>query len=157
VVVGDAVGKTVGTGAHAVAMKSATRSLITESPYRAPRAIDNPSIKPLGRANAVPRARRRWHMPRSEGGSATDQPTTQQQTETERVIDQRRGERGGQDATSTTSTRTYTVKSGDTLSDIAQSEMGDANRWPELYAANKDAVGKNPDMIHPGLELTIPA
>ena len=95
-------------------------------------------------------------MPRSEGGSATDQPTTEQQTETERVIEQRRGERGGQDAASATSTKTYTVKSGDTLSDIAQSEMGDANRWPELYAANKDAVGKNPDMIHPGLELTIP-
>ena len=92
-------------------------------------------------------------MPRSEGGSATDQPTTEQQTETERVMEQRRGERGVQDATSA---KTYTVKSGDTLSDIAQSEMGDANRWPELYAANKDAVGKNPDMIHPGLELTIP-
>ena len=92
-------------------------------------------------------------MPRSEGGSATDQPTTVQQTETERVMEQRRGERGGQDAMTT---KTYTVKSGDTLSDIAQSEMGDATRWPELYAANKDAIGKNPDMIHPGLELTIP-
>ena len=92
-------------------------------------------------------------MPRSEGGSATDQPNTEQQTETERVIEQRRGERGGQDSTST---RTYVVKSGDTLSDIAQSEMGDAKRWPELYAANKDAVGKDPDMIHPGLELKIP-
>ena len=92
-------------------------------------------------------------MPRSEGGSATDQPITEQQTETERVIEQRRGERGGQDSTST---RTYVVKSGDTLSDIAQSEMGDAKRWPELYEANKDAVGKNPDLIHPGLELKIP-
>jgi nucleoid-associated protein YgaU len=92
-------------------------------------------------------------MPRSEGGSATDQPITQEQTETERVMEQRRGERGGQDSTST---RTYIVKSGDTLSDIAQSEMGDAKRWPELYEANKDAVGKNPDLIHPGLELKIP-
>jgi nucleoid-associated protein YgaU len=91
-------------------------------------------------------------MPRSEGGSATE-PITQQQTETERVMEQRRGERGGQDSTST---RTYTVKSGDTLSDIAQSVMGDAKRWPELYEANKDAVGKNPDLIHPGLELRIP-
>ena len=92
-------------------------------------------------------------MPRSEGGSATDQPTTDQPTETERVMEQRRGERGGSGATSM---KTYTVKSGDTLSDIAQSEMGDANRWPELYAANKEAVGKNPDLIHPGLELKIP-
>ena len=92
-------------------------------------------------------------MPRSEGGSATDQPITEQQTETERVMEQRRGERGGQ---SSTSTRTYIVKSGDTLSDIAQIEMGDAKRWPGLYEANKDAVGKNPDLIHPGLELKIP-
>ena len=91
-------------------------------------------------------------MPRSEGGSATDQPATDQPTETERVIEQRRGERGGQDTTS----KMYTVKAGDTLSDIAQSEMGDAKRWPELYAANKDAVGDNPDMIHPGLDLKIP-
>ena len=87
-------------------------------------------------------------MPRSEGGSTTDQPMTEQQTETERVMEQRRGERGGQD---TSSMRTYTVKSGDSLSAIAQSEMGDAKRWPELYEANKDAVGKNPDLIHPGL------
>ena len=92
-------------------------------------------------------------MPRSEGGSTTDQPTTDQQTETERVMEQRQGERGGQSATA----KTYTVKSGDTLSDIAQAEMGDANRWRELYEANKDAVGNNPDMIHPGLELKIPA
>ena len=91
-------------------------------------------------------------MPRSEGGSATDQPATDQPTETERVIEQRRGERGVQGTTS----KMYTVKAGDTLSDIAQSEMGDAKRWPELYAANKDAVGDNPDMIHPGLELKIP-
>lgn len=92
-------------------------------------------------------------MPRSEGGSTTEQPMTEQQTETERVMEQRRGERGGQDMASS---RTYTVKSGDTLSGIAESEMGDAKRWPELYAANKDAVGVNPDMIHPGLELKIP-
>lgn len=92
-------------------------------------------------------------MPRSEGGSATDQPTTDQPTETERVMEQRRGERGDQSATM----RTYIVKSGDSLSHIAQSEMGDAKRWPELYAANKDAVGANPDLIHPGLELKIPA
>jgi nucleoid-associated protein YgaU len=90
-------------------------------------------------------------MPRSEGGSSTDQVTTDQPTETERVMEQRQGERGG-----SSGTKTYTVKSGDTLSDIAQAEMGDANRWRELYEANKDAVGDDPDMIHPGLELKIP-
>jgi nucleoid-associated protein YgaU len=76
--------------------------------------------------------------------------STDAQTETERVAEQRRGERGQIEK------KTYTVKAGDTLSGIAESEMGDANRWPELYAANKDAVGDNPDMIHPGLKLEIP-
>ena len=69
-------------------------------------------------------------------------------------MEQRQGERGG--SSGSTGTKTYTVKSGDTLSDIAQSEMGDGNRWRELYEANKDAVGDDPDMIHPGLELKIP-
>lgn len=54
-------------------------------------------------------------------------------------------------------TKTYTVKSGDNLSEIAQREMGDGNRWKELYEANKDAIGGNPDLIHPGTKLTIPA
>lgn len=70
--------------------------------------------------------------------------------ETERVREQHRVERDQSAKTM------YTVKSGDTLSGIAQSEMGDASRWRELYAANKDAVGDNPDMIHPGLKLEIP-
>lgn len=88
-------------------------------------------------------------MAPNPGNIATDR-----ETETERVMEQRRGERGQGDGQG--EKRTYTVKPGDTLSDIAQAEMGDANRWPELYAANKDAVGANPDMIHPGLTLVIP-
>lgn len=71
--------------------------------------------------------------------------------ESERVREQHRVERDQRDK------KTYTVKPGDTLSGIAQSEMGDANRWRELYAANKEAVGASPDMIHPGLKLEIPA
>ena len=54
-------------------------------------------------------------------------------------------------------TKTYVVKSGDNLSEIAQREMGDGDRWKELYEANKAAIGDDPDLIHPGLELTIPA
>jgi len=54
-------------------------------------------------------------------------------------------------------TKTYVVKSGDSLSEIAQREMGDGDRWKELYEANKEAIGDNPDLIHAGTELTIPA
>jgi len=53
--------------------------------------------------------------------------------------------------------KTYVVKRGDSLSEIAQREMGDGDRWKELYEANKEAIGDNPDLIHAGTELTIPA
>ena len=51
--------------------------------------------------------------------------------------------------------RTYVVQSGDSLSKIAQQFYGDAKRWPDIYAANKDKI-KDPNMIHPGQELRIP-
>lgn len=50
----------------------------------------------------------------------------------------------------------YTIKSGDNLSDIAQEQLGDANRWKEIYELNKDVIGDNPDLIHPGKKLKLP-
>jgi len=55
-----------------------------------------------------------------------------------------------------TKTKTYTVDSGDNLSAIAQQELGDANRWREIYELNKDVIGDNPDLIQPGMELKLP-
>ena len=52
--------------------------------------------------------------------------------------------------------RKYTVKSGDTLSKIAKEVYGDAGQWKKIAEANKATV-PNPDLIHPGDELTIPA
>lgn len=49
----------------------------------------------------------------------------------------------------------YTVKSGDTLSKIAEQVYGDANRWREIFQANKDQID-NPSVIRPGWELVIP-
>lgn len=51
--------------------------------------------------------------------------------------------------------RTYTVKSGDTLSKIAQREYGNAGDWRKIYEANKDTI-KNPDLIYPGQTFIIP-
>ena len=56
-----------------------------------------------------------------------------------------------------TKTKTYTVDSGDNLSAIAQQELGDANRWREIYDLNKDVIGNNPDLIQPGMELKLPS
>ncbi|MBT2466328.1 LysM peptidoglycan-binding domain-containing protein [Streptomyces sp. ISL-66] len=53
--------------------------------------------------------------------------------------------------------RTYTVRPGDSLSAIARRELGNEGRWRELYAMNKGVVGSNPDMIHPGMKLTLPS
>ena len=50
---------------------------------------------------------------------------------------------------------TYTVKKGDSLSKIAKHFYGDPGKWKKIHAANADMI-PNPDLIHPGLQLTIP-
>ncbi|MFJ3583073.1 transglycosylase SLT domain-containing protein [Streptomyces sp. NPDC090127] len=49
---------------------------------------------------------------------------------------------------------TYTVTRGDSLSVIAR-EQSVQGGWKALYQANRAAVGDNPSLIHPGLELTL--
>jgi LysM repeat protein len=51
--------------------------------------------------------------------------------------------------------RTYTVRSGDTLSLIASHVYGKAADWPTIYRANKSKIS-NPNSIYVGEELTIP-
>ncbi len=51
--------------------------------------------------------------------------------------------------------RTHVVVPGDTLSALAARYLGDADRWPEIYAANRGLIA-DPDLIYPGQELTIP-
>lgn len=51
-----------------------------------------------------------------------------------------------------TSTGTYTVKKGDSLSSIGR-RFGET--WQQLYAANKKEVGSNPNLIHPGDKLKV--
>jgi len=49
---------------------------------------------------------------------------------------------------------TYTVKSGDSLSKIATQYPN--LTWQEIFQANKDQIS-DPDLIHPGQVLKIPA
>jgi nucleoid-associated protein YgaU len=51
--------------------------------------------------------------------------------------------------------RTYTVKSGDTLSKIAKEMLGNANDYMDIFNANKDQM-TDPDKIKPGQVLKIP-
>ena len=52
-------------------------------------------------------------------------------------------------------TRTYTVRSGDTLSVIAENFYHNSGRWTWIYAANKAKI-LNPNSIYVGEKLTIP-
>jgi nucleoid-associated protein YgaU len=61
---------------------------------------------------------------------------------------------GGSSSTAANGT-TYTVKAGDSLSKIAKHFYGDPGKWKKIHAANADKI-PNPDLIHPGLQLTIP-
>jgi murein DD-endopeptidase MepM/ murein hydrolase activator NlpD len=49
---------------------------------------------------------------------------------------------------------TYSVKVGDYLSKIAE-EQNVSGGWQRLYEDNREAVGDDPSLIHPGLKLSI--
>ncbi|MBL8057144.1 MAG: LysM peptidoglycan-binding domain-containing protein [Anaerolineales bacterium] len=50
----------------------------------------------------------------------------------------------------------HTVAAGETLSHISLKYYKTANRWQEIYEANKDVIGDNHNLIKPGQELVIP-
>ncbi len=49
----------------------------------------------------------------------------------------------------------YTVAAGDTLTGIA-AEFAVPGGWPALYAANRQAIGPDPNVVHAGTVLTVP-
>ncbi len=49
----------------------------------------------------------------------------------------------------------HTVKSGESLSKISKQYYGDANKYNNIFEANRDKL-KSADVIHPGDELVIP-
>ncbi len=59
------------------------------------------------------------------------------------------------EAASGAAERTYTVKSGDTLSKIAKELLGDSSAYMDIFNANRDQL-KDPNLIKPGQVLKIP-
>ena len=56
------------------------------------------------------------------------------------------------------------MRPGDSLWSLTARQLGPgatstqiAAAWPRLYAANRAAIGNNPDLIHPGQRLVPPA
>ena len=62
------------------------------------------------------------------------------------------------DALDLTGAETYTVKQGDTLTAITKSAYGESNGYyfPLIMLASKNVV-QDPEMIRPGMTLTIPS
>lgn len=64
------------------------------------------------------------------------------------------GQSTAAEKTTGSTTRTYSVKSGDYLSRIAV-EQDVTGGWQTIYADNREAIGSDPSLIHPGLKLTL--
>jgi nucleoid-associated protein YgaU len=60
-----------------------------------------------------------------------------------------------QGGSSSTATKVYEVKAGDSLSKIAKREYGKTSEWKRIYEANQDVLA-DPDKIYPGQKLKIP-
>jgi nucleoid-associated protein YgaU len=51
---------------------------------------------------------------------------------------------------------TYTVQANDTLSSIAAEFYDDQLLWPQIYEANINLIGANPNVLVAGTVLVIP-
>lgn len=49
----------------------------------------------------------------------------------------------------------YVIEKGDTLSKIAKQFYGDANKYPQIFEANREVI-RDPDLIYPGQKIRIP-
>ncbi|MEQ1507668.1 MAG: transporter substrate-binding domain-containing protein [Myxococcota bacterium] len=48
------------------------------------------------------------------------------------------------------------LRAGDTLSLVAERELGSVEQWKTLYEANKDVIGADPDVVYVGMLVRIP-
>ena len=59
-------------------------------------------------------------------------------------------------STKSEQTKTYTVKKGDCLWNIAKKMLGSGSRWTEIYNLNKAVIGSNPNLIYAGQVYVLP-
>jgi len=89
-----------------------------------------------------------------DGLTVAGQPSAQAARQAQ-PVGQKAGGGAPKTVTGTYQARYYTIQSGDTLSKIAQQHYGDANRWQELFEANREVI-KDPDKIYPGQRIRVP-
>lgn len=66
------------------------------------------------------------------------------------------GEKTSDEAVETATGKVVRVRRGDSLSLIAQRELGSTEKWRDLHAANRDVVGPDPNTIYVGMRLRLP-
>jgi hypothetical protein len=62
-------------------------------------------------------------------------------------------------------TRSYVIQPGDTLWEVAEAHISPSQRsasridryWRQVHAANRDVLGDDPDLIHPGVRVVLPS
>ena len=84
-------------------------------------------------------------------------PVTQPQASGQTLAPAVTGGATGVEASGVASGGTYVVRQGDYLRQIAENLLGDRERYREIYDLNRDVIGSNPDLIHPGIVLRLPA
>jgi nucleoid-associated protein YgaU len=62
----------------------------------------------------------------------------------------------GKKALEHANTRYHEVVPGDSLSKISGKYYSHIHKWPVIYEANRDVVGRNANLIKPGQQLLIP-
>jgi nucleoid-associated protein YgaU len=66
-----------------------------------------------------------------------------------------KSEKASKKAPTMTGGKIHEVKKGESLWKIAKSELGDGNRWKEIYELNKDQM-KSPEAVRLGMKLKLP-
>ncbi|MFB8777633.1 M23 family metallopeptidase [Streptomyces broussonetiae] len=91
-------------------------------------------------------------MGAANANAATPQSVTEKAVQSAPVVQKSAAEKKSTAKKATV--RTYSVRAGDYLSKIAD-EQNVSGGWKKLYADNREAVGSDPSLIHPGLKLTL--
>jgi LysM repeat protein len=71
------------------------------------------------------------------------------------VLNAQQAQPAQQPAPASDTSKTHTVKRGDTLWDIAKAYLGDSFLWPEVYRLNTGVI-EDPHWIYPGEQLKMP-
>lgn len=121
---------------------------------RAESGVDEVKSTPIQRA--VSAARDRARQERASSGSGKDDRDYVRDPIGQFARDGHRDSQGGKDDDEPSTSSSYTVKPGDTLSEIAERELGDADRWREIRDASGLGKDFDPTKLQIGTKLELP-